>query len=223
MLSALAKVLSSELQFGGTRLFGRSKEARTDDRLVSETVEGLTMFGMPHSQARTMAQELLRTCKRKIADAGGRRTMYDTGGGDGLLSFESRDETIRKFLEVRRSHGATNEDVRRWHNLCELERVMLLEQDQWMLVATFRAVKDQGQPDEQAAKTATKAHARYTAQAEKIGTDGHKDLLPAELKLRVNEYRDRLIAQNPSRLKQEVDEAGDFNALVRAKLATGEL
>ena len=149
--------------------------------------------------------------------------MYDTGGGDNLLSFESRSEAARRLLEVRRKHGATDDDIRRWHNLCELERVMLLEQDQWMLLTTFRAARDQGQPDEQAAKTAAKAHARYTAQAEKIGADRHKDLLPAELKLRVNEYRDRLIAHNPSKLKQEVDEAGDFNALVRAKLATGEL
>lgn len=204
-------------------MFGRSKGSETEKRLVDETAAGLSLVGFSVREAREAASALVKVAKQKLTQAGRASSMYNTGTGDDLLAFETKDKGIKAFLDIRRKHGATDEDIRRWHNLCELERVLLLDADSLMITSTFTAAKGEGQSEEAAAKLAAKVHPRFTHNAEQIGQQGAKDLLPAELKLRVNDYRSGMISHDEARLKRELDEAGDFNALVRSKLAKDAL
>ncbi len=205
------------------KLFGKSENAEIDERIVREMAEFFVMMCTSPSQAREMARDILKMAKDEITNAGERDSMYRVGDGNYLLAAEDQNENIGEFLGVRRRHGASDEDIRRWHNLCQLERSALLIQDQLLLVSTYRTAKSQGKSEDEAAELVKKTHPRYTPNAEKIGEDGHEDLLPVELKLRVNDYRLMLVQQNPSKLQNELASSSSFNSWVMEKLSSGEL
>jgi hypothetical protein len=91
------------------------------------------------------------------------------------------------------------------------------------MMAMYRSLQNQGHSKEEAFRLVSKAHATYTGDPNQIDRYDPNSFLPAELKLRVNEYRNWCIANNPERFKSELDDSSSFNSWVRRKLEDGEL
>lgn len=88
----------------------------------------------------------------------------------------------------------------------------MLTHDKTLMMAICRSLQNEGCSKEEALSLVSKAHATYTADPTQIARHDSDSFLPAELKLRVNEYRIWCIANNPERLKSELDESSSFNA-----------
>jgi len=180
-------------------------------------------MGVPTRQAKRIARDTLQRAKDEVRKGGRAETMYRQGDGDTLLELEAESPSIRERLEAARRHGARDEDIRQWNNLPLLLRVALEQQDEALRFGAFRAAKSEGQSPEQAARTAHKAHAIYTADPRQIPVGEPDAALPWELKLRVNAYRDARIAADDGEFESELRASTSFNAWVREKVASGEI
>lgn len=208
--------------FGG--LFGRSHEGSIVERLVAETRAGLQGIGMNPRQAQSIARDLVTGIRDGMLKVNPNRlVIFEQGLGSRLLETIDQNPALAKKLELLHSHGVRDEDFRRWHDLCGLEQKVLLKTDEWMMVSMYTAAKSEGHSEKAAAKLVAQAHARYTETPEKIGSEGSAALLPVELKLRVNDYRNKRLQTDPATFNEEIAAAGDFNAFVRKAMQAGLL
>lgn len=203
---------------------GESAEDRLVNRLISESESGLLAQGFPKRDAKTMARDLVLSVRNAlVANSGDRTSVFAEGVGDQIVAQRYRHPQIDQHLKMLDALGVSAEDFSRWHNLSKLERKVLLKSDEWLMLATFSAAREEGKSDEEAGKLVAQIYARYTEAPENIGRSVASDLLPAELKLRVDAYRDARLRRDPTSFNAEVRQAGNFNAFVRQKMKQGEL
>ncbi len=203
------------------KLLGKSENADVDKRLIQEMTEGLTLIGFPTNQSKAMSQTVLKKSKDELIKAGQRNDMYRTGDGEHLLL--SQDAYIREHLEACKKHGATDEDIRNWHNLCQLEQSFLLNQDVLIAASLYETEQARGKTKAEAREAVKRSFAKYATLAAEIGEEPSEDSLPVELKLRINKYRLSLIQNHPEKFRRELEEAESFNKWVRSKISLGEL
>lgn len=201
------------------KLFGHPLEAR----LRSELEVTFRAFGMPAREAATTSRGIVSDAKREATSLGLDRWLYREGSGDALVE---RWEQIgdRGRLEALAKHGVTEQDFREWHNLPALERKVLLNSDQVMAVSLFLTLRDQYGDDEERIdhefRSAAVAYAWDITALPEVRRDSP---LPAELKLRVNRYRDRRLLLDGERFHREIEAAGGLNQFFWDKIASGEL
>jgi hypothetical protein len=192
-------------------------------RLRSELEATFRAFGMPNREASATSKGIVADAKREATSMGLGRWLYLEGSGDALLDhWEQIGDRGR--LETLAQHGVTEKDFREWHNLPALERKVLLNTDQVMAISLFLTLRDQYGDDkdriDRAFRNAAIAFAWDITALPEVRRDSP---LPAELKLRINRYRDRRLLVDSAAFREEVEAAGGLNQFVWDKIASGEL
>lgn len=178
-------------------------------------------MGMPESEARTMAQQMLDVAKKKSEEQGSSRLRPDFGNL--LLQHEATDPRIHRMLERARREGATNKDIEWWWNLQDLDRRMAIESDNAFRLALFNAKLETGAAPEEAAAAVRRRFPMYGNPGDTAHGSGDDTPLPYELKNRINIWRMKQELEDPGGYQKRQGEASSFNALVRAAIGNGEL
>ena len=199
--------------FGGKRKFLREL---TDNLVRGETDSHLAM-GMPLREAMEMAKESVKEAVRRSKANG----TFDSppNMGDLILQAEATDEATRKRFAVKRAEGVTDADIRWWLNMHDVERHLLLLQDEAAKLGVFLYWRDQGLSDEEAGRKAARM-VNYGDPTDTSHWSSDDRPLPIELKDRVN----RLIlsfAPDLPEARQHMESFSSANAFVRAEMRAG--
>jgi len=184
------------------------------------------MSGFTESEARETATAYLDAAIQEAKKLG--RYDYPDNFGDLILGVAVTDDSIvaedalriRKELFAKRKDGVTDEDVRSWWNLSEVERGMMLQIEDAARMTTMISALRRGKTEHKAAIQVRKYHPIYGNPEDTSVTHGNDRPLPIELRDRINKYIESQM-MNPMSYKKKVKEATSFNAFVRKIIKTG--
>ena len=118
-----------------SKIFG-SSTAEIEKELQDEYIPMFqTMMNMSSSEADSTFRDLLKQGKVESTQDG--TSNLPENLGDSLLERESTDESIGSMLAKARKEGATDEDIKWWWNLHDLERRMMLKVDDLQKTALY--------------------------------------------------------------------------------------
>lgn len=149
--------------------------------------------------------------------------------GDLLLQNEATGPNIKAWLAKVRREGGTDEDIRNWWNLHDLERRIMVKNDENSRMAvvidqlkTMGATKDTMQESmDKAVAHARKYFPFWGDPDDCTHVCGDDRPLPEELKFRINLWIQR--KQFDPNYKEELERSTTFNALIRREIAKGNL
>lgn len=187
------------------------------------------MFGLSSADAKKIAED---TLDRAIEASKKEGTYYlPENLGDIILGDAGSDnptikkiaESIRQKLPRIKKEGVREEDVRWWWNLNDIERHMMLKEDENAREVLFidRLQKDD-LPDK-AAEKVRKFHLMYGDPDDTSLTTGDDRPLPYELKDRINNYIQKRMDENSEKYKNDIEQSSTFNALIRKEIKAGNL
>ena len=205
---------------------------RFEKKLHDLTVSSLVSGGLPVSEANEMVSAWMQKVKEES-----RREWTNhlpPNYGDILLEQESKNHKIHQMLEKARADGGTKQDIQNWWNMHDLERRMMLENDEnarfafsidWLKTNVPNLGK---LPEGEKSKAFDDAdfHARrsftiFGDPSDTTHTCGDDRPLPHELKIRVNNYIQ--LRQLDPNYHRDIMESSTSNALVRGEIAAGRL
>lgn len=175
------------------------------------------MMGLSAAEAKKQFREMLAKVKQAAQQDG----MADLpeGYGDILFQRAQSEKWVTEAMEKLRQEGATDQDIRWWYNLHELERRMLSEVDDMVHIAHFIALRREGLEVAEAAAR-VKMHHPYYGSPDESSATGEDRLLPFALKDRVSRWIESH-AKTPWTF--DLGELKTFNALVRCEIRNGTL
>lgn len=206
-----------------------NKYSQTEQELQKTyTILISKMVGFTESEARETATAYLDAAIKEAKKLG--RYDYSDDFGDLILGVTATDNAIvaedalkiQKELFAKKKDGVTDEDVRSWWNLSEVERGMILQIEDAARMATMISALRQGKAEHKAAIQVRKCHPIYGNPKDTSVTHGNDRPLPIELKDRINKYIESQII-NPIPYKNKVKETTSFNAFVRKIIEAGDL
>jgi hypothetical protein len=201
-----------------SKLFGGSK---IEGNLRETYISFYRSMGFPHKEATETAEQLLARAKEKSKQC--KTDNMPENSGDFLLANESSDENIRATLDEKRKEGVTNDDLRWWWNMHDLERRMMLEFDELNKLLAHGEKKQSGLSDEEAAAEAMRVFPVYGEHDDPSHTSEENRPLPFELKDRVNLYVEKRSSDDLYLFRADVAQYKTFNAFVRDQIAKGNL
>lgn len=210
-----AKAISN----GGTTmgLFSGGRR-RVEQQLLESAEAQCRAMGVSPSDARTSASELLQ---RGIALAKASR-RYGAGPLGVAMLNERSGFWFDYFNEIRETDGVTDDDIRLWWNLDEVERQMVGIGDEVAQLACCISAKRQGLTDADAGAKVRATFPMYGVPEHMNSSFDGRRLLPFELKDRVMRWLERHSAGlAPPRMPW--DEYEMFNDWVRHTVAHGQL
>ena len=105
----------------------------------------------------------------------------------------------------------------------DLERRLMLKDDENSRIAMFMHHLDQGLSQEEAAVKVKKFHPMYGDPSDTSKSSGDDRPLPHELKDRINRYTEMRAKQGADSFKADLEASSSFNALVRREIRKGNL
>lgn len=138
-------------------------------------------------------------------------------------------ESIRQKLSKKKAEGVKDEDVRWWWNLNDIERRIMLKQDDISRMTLFMSeLEKSNEPSKEkaadkAAAKVRKFHPTYGDLDDTKHTTGDDRPLPYELKDRINIYIEKRARENSEKYKNEIEQSSTFNALIRKEIKAGNL
>lgn len=180
----------------------------------------VSALGLHESEASKLVKRMIADVKTDIARYA-KQPKPPTG--DELLAKAQYDENLRARLSILRNEGVSDEDLRWWHNMTDLSRGMILQDDIFHHVAFTHGQAANGKTAEEGAKLIPKYFPIYGNPTDESKFKGDDRLLPIELKNRVNAYNINMAAQDPEGHKMRIERSTSFNALVRQAIRTGQL
>lgn len=141
-----------------------------------------------------------------------------------LLEAERTNPTIKSKLAPLRRDGVTDDDIRRYHDMNEIERRTLQYLNEVTLYSAWKRAHETGVTDDRmAAVSARKQHPYYGDPDDMRVTSGDDRPLPFELMLREDVWSDEERNRNPSQFKESLEKFSSYNAFVRAEIRAGRL
>jgi hypothetical protein len=216
-------------------LFNFSKYNDVEKALLNQYSQTWNMTGMSSAEAKKMAGDML---DQAIEESKKEGTYYlPQNLGDIILGDAETDnpkikniaESIRHKLSKKKEEGVKEEDVRWWWNLNDIERRIMLKQDDVARMALFISeLEKSSEPSKEkasgkAAECARKFHPAYGDPDDTTHTTGDDRPLPHELKDRVNIYIEKRLREDSGKYKNEIENSSTFNALLRKEIKAGNL
>jgi hypothetical protein len=179
-------------------------------------------MGVSVREAKRLCRDLIAQAKAEARAEGTDDLPADLG--DQLLKREraSNAEAVA-MLSKKRAEGVRDEDIRRWWNMHDLERRLMLKNDDTSRMGVFLWALDQGLSKEAAADKVRRTFPMFGDPADESHSAGDDRPLPDELKDRINRYVERRQKSDADQFKRDVEESSSFNALVRAEVRSGNL
>jgi hypothetical protein len=211
-------------------LFNFLKYNKKEKALLNDCSQIMSMmFGISSADAKKIAED---TLDRAIEASKKEGTYYlPENFGDIILGDAGSDnptikkiaESIRHKLPMIKKEGVREEDVRWWWNLNDIERHMMLKEDENAREALFiDRLKKDDLPDK-AAEKVRKFHLMYGDPDDTSLTTDDDRPLPYELKDRINNYIQKRIDDNSEKYKNDIEQSSTFNALIRKEIKAGNL
>jgi len=198
-----------------SKLFGSSSD-------IEKQLEALyvpmfqTMKGMTLTQAKSTFRDMIKKAKEESLKEG--TSKFPQNFGDTLLEKESTNPHFKSMLTKKRSEGVRDEDIRWWWNMHDLERRMMIEDDNWSGFALFLKLKEDGLSEEEAGKRIKKSRPIFGNPDDTSTSTGEDRPLPFEFKDRMNIYIQKRSQTDIEKLKNEIAESSSFNALIRKEI-----
>jgi len=192
----------------------------------------LSMRGIPSSEAKKLTEDMLDQAIEESKKDGTYNLPQNLGDiifgdvGTDNLTIKKIAESIRQKLPYKKEEGVRDQDVRWWWNLNDIERRMMLKQDDAArMTLILHELENSTEPSkEKAFDTATikvrKFHPIYGDPKDTAHTKGEDRPLPYELKDRINIYIEKRAKESSGNYKAEIEKATTFNALVRKEIRT---
>lgn len=178
-------------------------------------------MGIKRAKAKKIVQGILKQLKKDSQKDG---TYYlPPNYGDQLLEREKTDEKIKAMLSEVRKEGSNDDDIRKYWNLHELERRILVIEDNERNVAMILSLIDKGYKTEKASKEVGKCFPIYGLSKEAPTLHGDDKPLPDELRDRINIYIENRSHVDPEKFKNEISKFTSINAFVRSEIQKGNL
>lgn len=143
--------------------------------------------------------------------------------GDKILEKEKDDEKTHQVLEKKRREGVRDDDIRKWWNLDDVERMMMLKVDELYRMALHIKCREDGLSVEEAAEQVRKRNPIFGNPEDTTHTQGDDRPLPEELKDRINIYVKNRSKDDPEKFKKEIKQSTTFNALIRKEISAGKI
>ena len=215
--------------------FNFSKYTDIEKAMLDMYSQMLSMRGISSSEAKKLTEDMLDQAIEKSKKDG----TYNLPQNLGDIIFgdaETDNPTIKKIAESihqklpqKREEGVRDEDVRWWWNLNDIERRMMLKQDDAarMTLILHQLENSTESSKEKAFDAAAiqvrKFHPIYGDPKDTTHTRGEDRPLPYELKDRINIYIEKRAKEGSGNYKAEIEQSTTFNALVRKEIRAGKL
>lgn len=180
-----------------------------------------TLRGMSQSEARATVRQMIQQAKKEAEEQG--TAQIPPGFGDRILAEQSTNDRFRTMLQAKRAEGVRDDDMRWWWNLVELERQLMMIEDNMTRLAAFTQYREEGLTSDEAAARVRRAFVIYGSPSDTTHSSGDDRPLPCELRDRVNVWLQRVAEDGGAELKAQADAASSFNALIRRKIRDGSL
>lgn len=198
-----------------SKLFSKSSDI--EKQLAEQYEVQFHKSGMSQSQAKSTARDMLNEVKKESQEEN--MSSLPSNFGDFLLKNEPINEKINTMLAKRRKECVTDEDIRWWWNMHDLERRMLLKFDDIIKLGNFKvAIEEDALNENEAAKEVRKWFPIYGNPDDITHTTGEDRPLPEELKNRINIYIEKMSLADPEKYKQMIINSTSFNALIRSEI-----
>jgi hypothetical protein len=182
--------------------------------------------GMTFDQIRQKVKQTIRLCK-EAAIREGTTDLPDDYGGFLILGAQAGDLEARKIVDKARSEGATNEDIREFWSLNDLERRMVKYYENAFLSAMARSLWKPGLPEHLEQEMEVKVRKTFPVYGDPNNGNlmsSRDQPLPYELRARVERWRTKVICERgEEELIRKANRYSSFNALVRAEIQKGSL
>lgn len=205
--------------------FGK-KYNEIEESLLELYTEMFTNMGLPSAKKR--ATELLDKCIDESKKAGHYESLPNLGDilVDKIAVNKEIDEANEKYrdsLNKIMEEGVTDDDIRWYYNLNDVERRMMFAIDDMNFGALFISKLEEGLPPEDAARFTRKYHPYYGDPDDTKHTSGDDRPLPEELRDRINIYIENRAITDPEEYKRDIENASSFNALIRKEIRKGNI
>jgi len=180
------------------------------------------MTGMPPTQARSAFRDILKQAKEEAKNEGTLNLPRDFG--DILLEKESTNEKNKSMLAKKRVEGVTDEDIKWWWNMYDIERRIMLKVDDIHKMALYHKLVEENDLDgEEAAKKVAKSFPIF-GNPDATATSAAEDRpLPYELKDRINIYIKKRSQTDPEQFKKEIEGSSSVNSFIRKEISKGNI
>lgn len=203
-----------------SKLFGSSSDIEKQLEVVYvpmfQTTKGMTL-----TQAKSTFRGLIKIAKEKSLKEG--TSEFPSNFGDIILEQESTNPHYKSLLVRKRNQDVRDEDIRWWWNMHDLERRMMIEDDNWHGFALFLKHKEDGLNEDEAAKRVKKSRPIFGDPDDTSTSAGDDRPLPFELKDRINIYLQKRSQTDIEKFKNEIEESASFNALIRKEIRNGKV
>lgn len=202
----------------GHRLTGREK------RLLEERTLALQlMLGLTPQAARKQAREDIRDAIAQSRAQG----QYGVGAqGRRALQNYQTNPALAEMWEAMKRAGVRDEDVIEWWNIPDIERRLMLMDDDVFRVTAYLSAMDDGATEEQAGRLIWKMRPMFgdPTAPPTFPDDGSSTLLPFELKLRFMRWSERIEeGGGVEAMQAEREPFSTMNGYVRQLIREGRL
>jgi len=199
------------------------KNSKIESELIEHYTDGYVMLGFSKSEAKEIVSNMLARAKEESVKK--ETDSLPADYGDYLLRRESTDVDVKTMLEKKRNEGVTNKDIRWWWNMHDLERRMMLQQDDFMRSSYYnKLIEDQSLDEKKAVYMLIKTHPMFGDPEDDSLLSGEDRPLPYELKDRINIYLEnisKMSKKNKENIIKETYESTSYNAFVRKQIKLG--
>ncbi|OIP13805.1 MAG: hypothetical protein AUJ99_00875 [Caldisericum sp. CG2_30_36_11] len=182
--------------------------------------------GMTLEYARREVKKAIELCKEQAIKEG--TIDLPNNYGDLLIrAAESGDPNAKKIVDKARKEGATDEDIREFWNLNDLQRRMVIWSENLHRVAMASYLLRPGLSKDEEKKAAAKIRKTFPMYGDPDNTkvtSGDDRPLPHELRGKVDRWRIKIInEEGEEKIKERLDRYSTFNAMVRDEIRKGNL
>jgi hypothetical protein len=198
-----------------SKLFSQEEKVAAKLRALYE--QQFRAMGMSPVQARDAADATLNRAQQRSQSQG--THALPSPYGDHLLATYASDRSARDLVDKLRLEGVRDDDIRWWWNMHDLERCMMVENDETSRMVMFSKAIEDGKSSEEAAVHVRRHFPTFGSVSE--ADDSEDRALPFEIKDRINSYLQS--ATNQRHMRTHALLASSMNAYLRERIRTGAL
>jgi hypothetical protein len=136
--------------------------------------------------------------------------------GDKMLEIEKNklDLDVSYILKEVRKQGVTDNDIREWWNLPDEQHKEIMEEDDDACRSAINQLIDSGISRDEAILKLKKGYPIFGEYMPGIMHDDKDDILPYELKIRVNNFFNSV--EKLTGYKEDIEKASSMNSFIRS-------
>lgn len=195
---------------------------KLEAELKRQYIPMLQSLGMSSSEAQEAASSILEVAKAQSVKEG--TDKFQRGFGDFLVEPGTSGGDVPPIVQKLRRNGVTDQDIRWWWNMHDLERRMMVVFDDMSRTSLLIDAMERRKLDEaDAAALVRKTFPIFGDPDNTAHADGEDRPLPFELKGRVSAYMQKRTQGDPKAFREDVANFPTLNALVRHEMTKGNL